>query len=211
MADIFDEINEELRAERMSGLWKRYGRYVIALAVLIVLAVGGRQAWQGWQQSRAEAAANAFYTALQSGDPAAELASLEVPQGYQMLARFRRAALLLADGQQAEAEEIYLALSEEENLERIYREAALLLSVGAAKTTGAAELIDRLTPLSQSPSPLQGLALEAMAGLHLKAGDRQAAEAALQSIADIETVSPALRRRAAEMAEILQPGQGKTE
>lgn len=209
MADIFDEINEELRAERMSGLWQRYGRYVIALAVLIVLAVGGRQAWQGWQQSQAETAANAFYAALQSSDPVAGLANLEVPEGYQMLARFRRAALLLADGQQAEAEAVYLALSDEEGLERIYREAALLLSVGAAKTADIAELIDRLTPLSQSPSPLQGLALESLAGLHLKAGDRQAAEAALRSIADIETVSPALRRRAADMAEILQTGSGK--
>ena len=31
MADIFDEINEELKQDRMTALWRRYGKYVIAL------------------------------------------------------------------------------------------------------------------------------------------------------------------------------------
>lgn len=211
MADIFDEIDEELRAEKMSGLWQRYGRYVIGLVVVIVLAVGGRQAWQGWQQSQSEAAANSFYSALQADDPAAALAGLELPSGYQMLADFRRAALLLADGKKLEAEQLYLDLSERESLARIYREAALLLSVGAADRAAAADLIDRLAPLGQSPSPLQGLALETLAGLHLQAGDEAAALAALESIADIETVGPALRRRAGQLAQILATRQGKGE
>ena len=34
MADIFDEINEELKQDRMTALWQRYRKYVIADAVV---------------------------------------------------------------------------------------------------------------------------------------------------------------------------------
>ena len=49
MADIFQEIDEDLRRERAGKLWQKYGKYVIAAAALIVLAVA---AWRGleWYQ-----------------------------------------------------------------------------------------------------------------------------------------------------------------
>mgnify|MGYP003761292345 CR=1 FL=1 len=45
VADIFQEIDEELRQDRAAKLWSRYGNYVIAAAVLIVLSVGGYKFW----------------------------------------------------------------------------------------------------------------------------------------------------------------------
>jgi hypothetical protein len=45
VADIFQEIDEELRQDRATKLWNRYGNYVIAAAVLIVLSVGGYKYW----------------------------------------------------------------------------------------------------------------------------------------------------------------------
>ena len=30
MADIFDEINEELKQDRMTALWQRYGKYAVS-------------------------------------------------------------------------------------------------------------------------------------------------------------------------------------
>jgi hypothetical protein len=44
MNDFIHEINQELREERNRALWKRYGKYVIAMAVAIVVLVAGRQA-----------------------------------------------------------------------------------------------------------------------------------------------------------------------
>ena len=43
MADIFDEINNELKQDRQAMLWQRYGKYVIGVAVLIIALVGARQ------------------------------------------------------------------------------------------------------------------------------------------------------------------------
>ena len=45
MADIFREIDEEVRRDKAAELWKKYGWVVTSLAVLAVLAVAG---WQYW-------------------------------------------------------------------------------------------------------------------------------------------------------------------
>ena len=41
MADIFDEVDEELRQERAARLWRQYGSWLIAAALAVVIAVGG--------------------------------------------------------------------------------------------------------------------------------------------------------------------------
>ena len=46
VSDIFDEVDEEVRREQFKKLWDRYGTLFVALAVLIVVAVGG---WRGYQ------------------------------------------------------------------------------------------------------------------------------------------------------------------
>ena len=37
MADIFNEVDEEVRRERLKQLWDRYGIFIIGLAVLLVV------------------------------------------------------------------------------------------------------------------------------------------------------------------------------
>lgn len=51
MVDIFDEVDEDLRAERAQALLKRYGGLLIALALLTIGAAGGWQAWRGGRRS----------------------------------------------------------------------------------------------------------------------------------------------------------------
>ena len=45
MADIFNEVDEAVRRERLEKIWQRYGTWIVAGAVLIVAAVGG---WRGY-------------------------------------------------------------------------------------------------------------------------------------------------------------------
>ena len=46
LADIFQEIDEELRRDRWEILWQKYGKYLVGCAVAIV---AGTAAWVGWQ------------------------------------------------------------------------------------------------------------------------------------------------------------------
>ena len=51
MPDIFDEVSEDLRAERAQQMLKKYGGLLAAAAVLVLAATGGWQAWK-WHESR---------------------------------------------------------------------------------------------------------------------------------------------------------------
>jgi hypothetical protein len=207
MADIFDEIDEELKQDRAKQVWLRYGKYVAAAAAAIVLGVGASQGYSAWQQSQAEAAANAYHQALVADDAVSalqgELAGLN--DGYAALARFRIAAGKAEAGDAAGAEADYLAIASDSGISDLYREAATLLSaMNAPDSAKPAEIQNRLEPIANGTGPWRPLALEMSAALDLKAGDREAALAKLQSIIEMEETAPELRQRAAQLAEVLK-------
>ena len=53
VADIFQEVDEEVRREQLKKLWDRYGYLLIALCVLMVAGVGGWRGYQYWQAKKA--------------------------------------------------------------------------------------------------------------------------------------------------------------
>ena len=123
MADIFHEVDEEVRRERLQKLWDRYSIYIIALAVLIVAAIGGWRGYEYWEAKKAAAAGAAFESALslsEAGKHAeAEAAfakvATEAPAGYRMLARLRAAAEL-AQTKRADAVKAYDELAADTSL-----------------------------------------------------------------------------------------------
>ena len=104
--DIFREVEEQMRQERLNALWKRYAPYAAGVAILILSAVMGNQFYQQ----------HVYETSAQDGDAliavfdllnnqnedsekheqaSAALASLaqEGSGGYPLLAKFRLASL----------------------------------------------------------------------------------------------------------------------
>ena len=53
VADLFQEIDDELRQDKASKLWKIYGKYVIAVAVIVIISVAS---YRFWEQSNLEKA-----------------------------------------------------------------------------------------------------------------------------------------------------------
>src|SRR3546814_7326105 len=64
VADFIDEVDEEVRRERMQSLWKRWSPLIIAAVILLLAAVGGWQFWQNYRADKAAAASAAFTAAL---------------------------------------------------------------------------------------------------------------------------------------------------
>ena len=64
VSDIFREIDEELRRDNLLKLWSRYGRYIVALAVLVLLVAGGIVAWRDHQLSERRAQSMRYSSAL---------------------------------------------------------------------------------------------------------------------------------------------------
>ena len=100
MSELFDEVDEEVRREQLQKLWEKYSIYIIAVALLVVAAVGGWRGYQYLQEKKAAEAGDAFNKAIELSDQGkhseAEAAfndlAAKAPAGYRMLARFRAAA-----------------------------------------------------------------------------------------------------------------------
>ena len=118
MADIFHEVDEEVRREQLKKLWDRYSVYLIAAAVLIVAASRRGAVMNIGSPKRAAAAGAAFEAAMSLSEQGkyteAEAAfakvAAEAPQGYRVLARMR-AAGALAQVKPAEAVKAYDEIS----------------------------------------------------------------------------------------------------
>ena len=206
MADIFDEIEEDLRRDRMKEIWQRYGHYILALAVLIVIGVAGRQGYNYWKETKSQSSANTFYEAVTAENSldALTLIASDLPDGYAMLARFRIAALYAEDGNNAAAEEIYLELNEDTSIDIFYRDTALLLSVmNAPNSADKNSLIERIADISAFVGPLQGLALETSAGLYLELNKIDKAISSLTQASKLSDIPPSLQQRISQSLSII--------
>jgi len=108
LSDIFREVEEDVRREKLEKFWKAYGEYIIALGALIILGIAGFELWQRYQASQRDKAAIAFASAQRITDPrraADAFADLSktTPDGYRLLSRLEQANSMLAGGQRETA------------------------------------------------------------------------------------------------------------
>ena len=213
MSDIFREIDEELKRDNYAKLWKQYGKYIVALAaiVLIVTAavVGWRQYQRRLQANEGERVAVAFDLIQQgkikeAGESFSTLAKDGAPRA--VLARLEEAAIIARGGDAARAAASYEAIASDASVEPAFRDLATLLAVQHEMGSADAKmLIERLQPLTAGEGPWRPGALELTALAQLKAGDSAAARASYQKLADDLAAPQGMRTRAAEMATALAP------
>jgi hypothetical protein len=207
MADIFDEIDEDLKRDRTQALWTKYGKYVIAATAAVVLGVGASQGFSAWTRSQAEAAANLYQQSLAADDAVAALEQNigKLTDGYALIGKFQIAAGLAEAGDAAAAESTYLAIAEDSSVAPLYRDAALMLSaMNAPDARAAGELQTRIAPLADGVGPWKAMALELSAALDLRDGNTDAALSKLEMIIELAEVSADLRQRAARLINILK-------
>ena len=207
MADIIDEINEEIKQERMKALFAKYGKVVLGFAAAVVGIVVAIQGYGIYQGSVRAKAATAYFNALGESEIGNALAdaSSDLSGGYQMLAKFVTAAELVSQSNQSEAYDVYAALAGEANLSEVYRHfAAMQAVINAPEDIATDELAALVGPIADKPGPTQGLALELMADLALRDGDINAAKENLTKISELQDIPNGLRQRAATLALVLE-------
>jgi hypothetical protein len=211
VSDIFREIDEELRRDNLLKLWSHYGRYVIALAVLVLVIAGGVMAWRDHQLTERRAQSARYASALslaregKDADAAKVFAAVGLEGGgYATLASFEEAELLAKSGDRKGAVAVYDRIAAERSLAPALREMAVLLSVmhGMADADPHS-IIDRLAPMTVAGNPWRPTALELTAAARLKSGDKTGALDLYKSLADDLAAPQGLRARAAEMAAAL--------
>jgi len=208
LSDIFTEVDEDLRRERVLKLWKRYGNYVLAAAVAIVVGTAGNVAWQDYSRRQAETAATQYVVALDeaksaaSADAGKALASIAQngPAGYAALARLEEAGLKATGGDRAQAVELYRKIAADSSIDGDLRNAATLLAaLNSVDTASPADLDKELAPLATPASPWRYLAWEIQALAAAKAGNLDDARKLYSRISDDAEAPTSARARAAEM------------
>ena len=208
VSDIFQEVDEELRHDKWLQLWKQYQNYIIGVAVLIVVATAAVTYWKYYDQQQREAEGLRYALALddaRTGKPAAAADALTAlaggaHAGRALVARFEAAALRARAGDPAAAIAAYDAIAKDGSIDQVYRDLATVLwGLHALDTIDPPVVIERLQPLTAQDNPWHATAIEVTAAAHLKTGDRAAAKAEYQKIADDLKAPRGVRARATEM------------
>jgi len=211
VSDIFREIDEELRRDNLLKLWSRYGRYLIAAAVFVLLVAGAIVAWRDHQLSERRAQSARYAAALNLARDGKEADAIKIfgvvaqeGGGYAVLASFEEAALLAKSGDRTAASAVYDRIAAASELDPSFRELAGLLSVMQSMSDSDPDaIVKRLAPLTASGNSWRPSALELTALARFKSGDKTSALDLYKSLADDPTVPPGLRARAAELAAAL--------
>ena len=212
MVDIFDEVDEELRAERAQQLLKRYGGLIVAGAVAIVGAAAGFQGWRWYEARQDQAAAVEYLTAMNLADATAAGSSeasrtaataafaqlaAKAPQGYATLSLLREAALRADAGDLQTASALWNRVAGDTSVDPLLRDLASLLWAQHQVDSGDPSLIqDRLKALIAPDNPWHALADEQLALLDLRLGKTAEAKTALQRLAQDNSAPSGVRGRA---------------
>jgi hypothetical protein len=217
LADIFHEVDEEVRRERLQKLWDRYSIHLIVLAVLIVAAIAGWRGYAWWQEQQAAAAGAQFEQALALGEQGkhdeAETAFAKIaagaPDGYRLLARFR-AASELAQTKPGDAVKAYDAIAGDGSLNESLRDLATLrASLLLVDTAPLSEIQKRLNPLAAAGRTFRASARELLALSAWHNNDLPAARDYITMMAGDAETPPGARARV-EVLSALIAGGGKS-
>ena len=173
--DIFDEVSEDLRAERTRQFLLRYAGLFVAAAFTVLVAVSLVQAWH-WHERRLDLQAATQYLTLTNriktagsgltdaarvGDAKMLLTfAKSAPVGYASLARFRAAGLYADAGQDGQAEAVWTEIAAPDGkASPLLRDTAILLwAQHAIGTVPPNTVTARLQPVMDLANPMHDMA-----------------------------------------------------
>ena len=168
MADIFDEVSEDLRQEKIAQIWKKFSKIIISFIVFVIISIFAYQGYMGCKKNQLNYEADNFFNALNKLENNNILKSKDFfikntsgnGDGYEMLSIFGLAETHFKDNKIEIMTQNYQSIYENTSFDNYYRDLARLLSVIRDKKSPYIKLHDRLKPILNSPSKLQTLAAE---------------------------------------------------
>jgi hypothetical protein len=216
LANIFHEVDEEVRRERMRQFWERYSLLIV---IVVVLVVGGVAGWRGYEylQNQRAAETGAQFEAAARLAESGNLADAEKEfariaesgtAGYRLLARLRTAEVT-APRDRAAAVTAFDAIAADSSVNAIYRDlAALRAGYLLVDSATFADMQQRLEPLTGTQRTFRHSARELLALSAFRSKDYDAMRRWAQVITE-DAESPAgLRSRIEAMIALVNTAKG---
>mgnify|MGYP006431245849 FL=1 len=168
MADIFDEVSEELKQDQLKQIWNNYSKYIISVAFILFISALGYFFYDKWKLEKIEVSSSQFFSGIEKLEKKEFLSSIEIfsknvdqaHQGYKTLSLFGIAEANFKIGKVDEMILNYKSIYENQNIDVYYRDLARLLSVMKDNVSSFEIQKKILEPILNSPSKLQLLAAE---------------------------------------------------
>ncbi|MFC3693284.1 tetratricopeptide repeat protein [Chenggangzhangella methanolivorans] len=211
MADIFQEVQEDLRRDRLKAFWDRYGTAIVVVMVVVVAGVGGWRGWQYYENQQAETAGDRYEAAAalakdgKTAEARAAFAAIAAdgPAGYSAIAKLREADEAAKDDK-AGALKLYQAIANDAAADGQLRDAARVRGAFLAVDAGSRDDVKALAePLAATNGAWSTLAREAMGLAAYKAGDMADARRQFEAVVADPEAPGASRQRADLMLAVL--------
>lgn len=211
MSDIFDEIDEELRKDKMTAWWKKNAAAIIIGCVLSVGGVAGYKFWQNLEVQNANEAgiayAKALRTAQNSGGDKTALNALiaQYPESVGVLAEFTKAVSLAGNGQVDQALGIYDKIAAMP-VDEIFKQLAVIRA-GYLRidTEPLSNQEAKMGPMNSEANPWRQNAREILGMSAWRVGDVKKAHDYFNQILADRNSSPGIYQRAQFMAALIAP------
>lgn len=203
------EVDENLRRDQAEAVFRRYGKLLIAGAVILLAAVGGWLFWQNRQTEQAAVDSEKFSAVLgdisqqKTGAAPGQLDALATDANDSMgaSARLTRAALAVQTGDRPAAIAQYRLVSADGGVPQAYRDAATVrLTQLEFDSMKPEDVIARLQPLAVKDNAWFGSAGEMTALAMIKGNRRREAAQLLAAIAADPSVPAGLRARTEQLS-----------
>jgi len=218
VVDLFEEVEEQLRAEQYKRLGMKMLPWAIGLVLGVLVIGGGGIGYTVWSNGRTSAAASDYQKALdtlQRGDNEAAFAAFaEIAQKgtpiYKSFALTQQAAIRLGQNRDADAAALFVLSADAAPKTpegAVFADLARLKSARALLDTAPyADLEKRLKPLTDSKRPFSTAAREDLAWAKLRWGKTAEARTDFVSLTTAVDAPPALIQRAQGAVALIDSG-----
>ncbi len=212
MADIFDELQEDIEQERWTRLWKKYHNYIYGVVGGVLIATAGYSWYNHYNQSKLSQAAEQYFRGINSAMhqsanslPIFNRIAEEYNNIYTTLSRFWAAALLGKQGQDEMAATVYEETISDnsgliaywKNPQSLMKELAIFKKAYLTIDQADPETLRKLiTPFAQEDNPWKLSAYEILALLQIRENHLAEAKEYLEKIITDKSASAPIKQRA---------------
>lgn len=209
----FHEVDEAVRKDELKEWWGRWGSWVVAGAVIVVVAVAALVGWRQYDASRRAGASAAYSTALAqiAQDKPAALKAFDdqakaAPEPYRSLAAL--VAAQLREPLEAQVTAL-LAVAPTLNSAELADLANVIAAYKSIDSPKAEEMVAKLEPLAGPDRPFRLSVRELQAMLAVRKGDLKRARELWSEIAKDPQAPQAAAQRASAMLNFYGPAEAK--
>ena len=168
MADIFDEVSEDLRKDQYKQIWQKYKKVIITFFTILIISLLTFKYIEYYNLQKQIKISNLYLQGLQEirdkkykeAENTFKNIISQSHNGYVLLSYFKLADISFKNKDILSMESYYDKIINLNNINSVYKDFALILKISNTSSLKGKQKIDLLKPFTSSPNEFQPIASE---------------------------------------------------